>query len=104
VKFYDYGDAFENENVIENFSPPWNVKENERVQHPGGRGVRKVKLDLTTDNTENVISTIASFTVTKDDLFGRIRAIKGEWHIPGSDRDALFQEIMNINCQWPIAP
>ncbi|MCK4405050.1 MAG: right-handed parallel beta-helix repeat-containing protein, partial [Hadesarchaea archaeon] len=104
VKFYTYGDAYENENVIETFTtpPPWRVEENKSARHPEGIGVKKARLDLTTDDTENVISTIASFTVTRNDLFGRIMGIKGEWPLPGSDRNALFQEIMDIKGLWPI--
>jgi parallel beta-helix repeat protein len=102
VKFYSYTDAFENENVIEIFVPPWHVEENEKIPHPGGKSVKKVRLDLTYDSTENVISTIASFTVTQDILFSRIMDIKGEWPLPGADQDALFQEIMDIKAQWPI--
>ena len=105
VKFYTYSDAFENENVIENFSPPWHVEENESARHPENIGVKKAMLVLTTDNTENVISTISSFVVRRDGLFGRAMDIKGLWPIASPDeRDALFQEIMDIKGQWPYAP
>ena len=105
VKFYTYGDEFENENVIESFSPPVHVEENESARHPENIGVKKVRLDMTTDNTENVISTIASFTVTKDVLFCRIRAIKGRWPFASpAEKDALFAEIRGIKGQWPYAP
>ena len=105
VKFYTYGNIFENENIIENFSTlPWHVEENKSARHPEDIGVKKARLDLTTDNTENVISTIASFTVTRDDLFGRIMEIKGLWPIADdNERNALFSEIMDIKGQWPIA-
>ena len=105
VKFYTYGNIFENENVIKTFSTlPWHVEENESARHPEGIGVKKARLDLTTDNTENVISTIASFTVIRNDLFGRIMEIKGEWPYASPDeRDNLFQEIMDIKGQWPFA-
>jgi len=104
VKFYTYGDVFENENVFWSGTTPAHVKENENVPHPSGVGVKKVRLDLTTDNTENIISTIASFTVTRDDLFGRIMEIKGLWPIADdNERNALFSEIMDIKGQWPIA-
>jgi len=105
VKFYTYGDAFENENVIETFAPPAHVEENESARHPEGVGVKKARLDLTTNDTGNVIATIASFTATRDDLFGRIMDIKGLWPIaPPDERNALFAEIMDIKGQWPIAP
>jgi len=109
VKFYAYDNVtFENENVIETFAPPppsVHVEENESARHPEGIGVKIARLVLTTDNTDNVIETIASFTVTRNDLFGRIMEIKGLWPISSEDeRNALFQEIMDIKAQWPIAP
>ncbi|MBA7613695.1 hypothetical protein ES703_20951 [subsurface metagenome] len=79
VKFYTYGDAYENENVVETFSPPWHVEENEEARHPEGIGVKKARLDLTTDNTENVISTIESFTVRKVHLETRFMDIPFWW-------------------------
>ncbi len=106
VKFYTYGNAFENENVIENFSPPWNVEKTERVRHPEGIGVMKVKLDLTTDNTESVISTISSFTVTRNTLNGRLVDIYVlEWPFASlQERDNLNSEIVDLYMQWPFAP
>jgi len=105
VKFYTYDDAFENENVIETFTPPWHVEENKSARHPEGIGVKKARLVLTYEDTENVISTIASFTVARDDIFGRVMEIKGRWPIASPDeRNALFQEIMDIKGQWPFAP
>jgi len=105
VKFYTYDNVYENENIIENFSPPWRVEENENVRHPNNISVKKAKLDLTYDNTEDVISTIASFTVTRNDLFGRIMDIMGDWpHADDDLRNALFAELMDIKGQWPIAP
>ena len=107
VKFYTYTDAFENENVIDNFTTPptWHVEENENARHPEGIGTKKARLDLTTDNTEDVISTIATFVATKDVLFARIRAIKGRWpYASPSEKDNLFAEIRGIKGQWPYAP
>jgi len=105
VKFYTYGDVSENENVIENFSPPWHVVENENARHPEGIGVKKVRLDLTTDDTENVISTIATFTVTRDSLAGRLVDIYMEWPFASlARRNELNSEIVGIYLQWPFAP
>ena len=105
VKFYTYGDALENENVFWSGTTPAYVAKNESVPHPENIGVQMVRLDLTTDNTENVIATIVSFTVTRNDLFGRIMDIKGRWPYASPDeRNALFNEIMDIKGQWPSAP
>ena len=104
VKFYTYDDFFENESVFENFAPPAHIVKFEKIFHPENKAVEKVRLDLTADNTENVISTIASFTVTRDDLFGRIMTIKGLWPYLPPIRPVLFDELMDIKAQWPFAP
>ena len=105
VKFYTYGDAYENESLFWSGTAPDYVVKFENVPHPDNIGVKKARLDLTTDDTENVIATISSFTVTRDDLFGRIMEIKGLWPIADdNERNALFSEIMDIKGQWPIAP
>ena len=105
VKFYTWGGAYEGENVVWTGSTPDNVSFSKVVSRPKGKAVEKAKLDLTTDNTANEISTIASFIVTKNDLFGRVMAIKGEWPIASDDeRNAIFNELMDIKGQWPIAP
>jgi len=105
VKFYTYGDAFENENVIETFVPPVHVEENENARHPGGVGVKKARLDLTTDNTSNVISTIATWTTRKPDLIARMSQTKGRWDLALSEeKTALIKEVSIIKGQWDLAP
>ena len=110
VKFYDYSDVFESENVIETFSPPWHVEENEHARHPsiGGEniGVRKARLVLTTDDTSNEIATIASFTVCKDDLRTRYRAIPKEWGLEPTQagKDKLRNEYRKIPGHWGLSP
>ncbi len=105
VKFYTYGDGYENEKVIETFSPPWHVVKNENVRHPDDIGVKKVRLDLTTDNTENVIATIASFTVRKVDLEIRFSRIPGAWFLaPPPERTELETEFSRIPSAWFLAP
>jgi parallel beta-helix repeat protein len=105
MKFYTYEGAYENESVIENFTPPWHVKENEVVPHPGNIGVEKARLDLTYENTENVISTLASWTTRRSDLMSRISEIKLEWpYASPAEWSALIQEISDIKGQWPYAP
>ena len=107
VKFYTYGDAFENENVIENFTTPptWHVEENENARHPEGTGVKKARLDLTTDNTENVISTLSTFVVHKVDLEARFMDIPFYWSQadPAGKLD-LEAEFMEIPFYWSGAP
>ena len=82
------------------------MKENENARHPENIGVKKARLDLTTDNTENVISTIATFPVTRDTLNGRLVDIYvKEWPFATPDRlDDLWKEITDLYLQWPFAP
>ena len=107
VKFYTYDNIFENENVLhENFTLPWKVvPENENVPHPSGISVKRARLDLTGDNTENVISTIATFVANRDILWARLTQISGEWPFASSsERDALWKELGDLSAQWPYAP
>jgi len=107
AKFFTYENLFENEVVIhENFALPWKVvPENENVPHPLGEAVENVILVLTADNTENVISIVGSFIVTKNDLWNRLIEIRRTWPFAtSSERDALWREITGIRGQWPYAP
>jgi hypothetical protein len=86
VKFYKYGNVtFQAESVIHNFTPRENIKENENAPQPrGAEGfswgtVQIARLVLTTDNTANEISTIASFTVHQSDLRARYIEILRAW-------------------------
>ena len=104
VKFYDYGDAFENENVIKTFvtPPPQHVEENEHARHPGidgkKKGVRKARLVLTTDDTEKVIATIENFTVCKADLEKRFMEIPRKRFLAPTleEKEELEIEFMEI--------
>ena len=81
------------------------MEENENARHPEGIGVKIARLDLTTDDTENVISTIATFTVTLNVLYARIVDIYLEWPFADADRrNELNSEIVAIYLQWPFAP
>lgn len=107
--FYDYYNNFENEVVIEDITPPENIKDNENVPHPGGsppvsKAVKKAELVLTTDNTGEVISIIASFTVHQSHLKSRFIGILGLWFPNPDKHDAFKAEIRDILSQWFAAP
>jgi uncharacterized repeat protein (TIGR01451 family) len=111
VKFYRYDNVtLQDNSVIDDFTPPHQVKEDENVPHPrGAEGfpwgtVQIVRLVLTTDNTAEVISTIASFTVTQDDLRGRYIEILIDWGGHPELHDAFRDEIIDILLQWGSAP
>jgi len=115
VKFYKYDNVtLQAESVIHSFTPPENVpenvKENENVPHPRGAegypwgSVQIARLVLTTDNTENVISTIASFTVHQSDLRNRIKDILVAWGGYPEQQSAFRVEVMDILKQWVDAP
>ena len=107
VRFYTYADSYQGENIVWTGTTPDNVSFSKAVPHPQGLHVEKARLDLTTEDTENVISTIATFTVTRSVLMSRLVEIYMEW--PFLDeywplRDVLNGEITAIYLQWPYAP
>ena len=115
VKFYQYDNVtLQDNSVIDEFTPPHQVKENENVPHPQGvpvpppkypgGTVQIAKLVLTTENTANEISTIASFTVHQSDLKERFLEILGEWFPHPELHDAFRAEVKDILSQWFPAP
>ena len=105
VRFYTYEDAFEDKSVFENFSPPAIIEKFKNIFHPENIAVKKARLDLTTDNTENIISTIATFVVRRGNLMVRISVIKSKWPFAlPPEKSALISEISGIKSRWPYAP
>jgi len=110
VKFYKYDDTLQAESVIHNFTPRENIKENENAPQPrGAEGfswgtVQVAKLVLTTDNTANEISTIASFIVRQSHLRERNKTILREWGGHPELQDAFRAEVKDILRQWASAP
>ncbi|MDI6820298.1 MAG: S8 family serine peptidase [Candidatus Hodarchaeaceae archaeon] len=105
VKFYTYGGSYQGENVVWSGPTPDNVSFSTIVPHPENKAIEKVRLDLTYDNTENVISTLASFVVTRSALWGRILEIKSRWPFASlEERADLWSEILAIKGRWPFAP
>ena len=110
VKFYRYDNTLQAESVIHNFTPPQSVVENENVPHPRAveefswGTVQIATLVLAGDNTENVISTMASFTVYQSDLRNRYIAILRAWAANPWLQSAFRAEIINILKQWGGAP
>jgi len=106
VKFYKYDNVTpDNQCIIENFAPPKHVENIENVPHPSGlTPVEIVRLVLTTDDTENIISTLASFTATKSVLASRYLKIKSEYVKPGADKPALATEYLKVKTQYVKAP
>jgi hypothetical protein len=105
VKFYTYAGSYQGENVVWSGPTPDNVNFSITVPHPENKPVENVRLDLTYDNTENVISTIASFIVTRGVLWGRILEIMNRWPFaPAAEKEALWGEIVAIMGRWPFAP
>jgi len=111
VKFYKYDNVtFQVESVIHNFTPPENIRENENVPQPrGAEGfswgtVQIATLVLTGDNTENVILTMASFTVYQSDIRNRYIAILRAWAANPGLQSAFRAEVIDILKQWSSAP
>jgi len=111
VKFYRYNNVtLQANSVIENITPPENVKENENVPQPrGAEGypwgtVQIARLVLTTDDTEEVISIIASFTVHQSHLRQRDKAILIAWGDHPELWSAFIAEEKDILIQWGDTP
>jgi len=111
VKFYKYDNVTLQANrVIENITPPENIKENENVPHPRAAEryswgtVQIARLVLTTENENEGISTIASFTVHQSDLRKRIMDILRAWGGHPELWNEFRAEITDILRQWAAAP
>jgi len=111
VKFYKYDNVtLQANSVIENITPPQSVVENENVPHPRAAErfpwgtVQIARLVLTTDNENEVISEIASFTVHQSHLRDRDKAILKDWGGHPELHDAFRDEDKDILKQWGSAP
>ena len=105
VKFYTWAGAYQGENVVWSGTTPARVVLLENIPHPETNAVENATLVLTTDNTENVIETVATFTVTRSTLNGRLVEIYLEWPFASPERrSVLMSEIVDIYLQWPFAP
>ena len=105
VKFYTYAGDNQGENVVWSGATPDDVSFSKIVPHPENKAVEKVRLDLTTDNTENVISTVESFIVRRVTLEARWMEIPFYWSQadPAGKLD-LEAEFMEIPFYWSGAP
>lgn len=105
LKFYNYADNYQGENTVWSGPVPDNVSFSKIVPHPENAAVENVKLVLTGEDTQNVITTVGTFTVRRSNLIARISAIKGRWPFADDDeRSDLIQEISAIKGKWPFAP
>jgi len=110
AKFKTYGGGPQGENVIYQGSMPWHLTGIFSVPHPQGSlpptevPVEKVELVLV-DGTGAVLATVATFTVSRDVLNGRLTAIYLEWPFITlmARKNDLNREIVNIYLQWPYA-
>jgi len=104
LKFYTYGDAYQGENVAWSGTTPASVFLLENALHPFGEPVENAVLILTAENTDNVISTIASFTVHQSHLRDRDKDILIAWGGHPELHDAFRAEVKDILRQWSSAP
>jgi len=104
LRFYDFSDNFEGENVIlENLTPPTQVIFNDNVPQPLGKGIKKVSLVVLNENG-SVMQTVQNFIVRRDDLWRRLGEISAEWPYASLERrDVLWAELADISTQWPYA-
>jgi len=105
AKFYTWGDDFEGENIVWSGTTPDHVVLLEDIPHPLGKAIEKVRLDLTTDDTGNVISTLSTFVVRKVDLEARFMEVPMYWAAaPPEGKVELEIEFMEIPMYWAGAP
>jgi len=104
AKFYTWENGYENENVVWSGLTPTHMVLLENVPHPENNPVEEVTLDLTAENTEDVIWAITSFTVRRTHLFSRYGKIKAEYSEPTADKPALFGEYSKLKAQYVQAP
>lgn len=103
VKFYTYTGGYQGENVVWSGATPDDVSFSKTVPHPKNKAVETVRLDLATDNTENVISTVGSFIVRKVDIEIRFTEIPLWWAL-AENKTPLEIEFSEIPLQWALAP
>jgi subtilisin family serine protease len=102
--FYTYGGSYQDNTVLEVFTPPIHIAENENVSRPGNGFIQRVDLALV-DNSGNVISTIASFVASRTVLVVRIGQINALWPFASeAQKPTYVSELGNINGLWPFAP
>jgi uncharacterized membrane protein len=104
LRFYDFSDVFEGENVIlENLATPTQIVFNDNVHHPLGKGIKKVAVVALSDNG-SIIQTMQTFVVHRTDLWKRLSEIRMEWpYATPEERSALWAELSDIRVQWPYA-
>ena len=102
--FYTYGGSYQDNSVLETFTPPVHILENENISRPGNGPIQKVELALV-DNSGNVISTIASFVVSRTVLVARLGQINGQWPFASeAQRTTYVSELGPIGGLWPFSP
>lgn len=105
LKFYNYAGGYQGENIVWSGATPDNVSFSKIVPHPQNKAVEEIRLDLTAENTENVISTVGSFIVRKVTLEARLMEIPLEWSLAQpAGRVKLEIEYMEIPIRWALAP
>jgi hypothetical protein len=104
LKFYKSGN-YQGENAIWEGITPAHAALSENIPHPLSKPVHEVRLVLTTDNTAEEISTLASLTVRHDDLGNRVNWIVLNWSGGSpSQQDAWGAEVNGIVLNWSDYP
>ncbi len=104
LKFLTYGGEERGERVVWSGTTPADVTLLENVAHPQAEAVERVVL-LLEDDGGSVISTMATFTVTRSVLLGRASKIKSAWpYVDSATRSAFLGELSGAKSKWPYAP
>ena len=104
AKFYDYSWNYQDETVVCSENIPGHVTLLENISCPGRDAIKRLRL-VVVDNENNVISTIASFTVRRVDLETRFMDIPFWWsQADAAGKVELETEFLEIPFYWSGAP
>jgi parallel beta-helix repeat protein len=102
--FYTYWGSYQDSTVLENFTPPIHIVENENVSRPEKGAIQRVELVLV-DGGGNVLRTIKIFETSRTVLVARIGRINALWPFANdAQRTAYVTELGSINGLWPFSP
>jgi len=102
AKFYDYSWNYQDETVVCSENIPGHVTLLENISCSGRDAIKRLRL-VVVDNENNVISTIASFTVRRVDLEIRFTEIPLWWAL-AENKISHEMEFMEVPLYWALAP
>jgi uncharacterized repeat protein (TIGR01451 family) len=104
AKFYTYGGSYQDNTVLETFTPPVHIMENENVSRPGNGPIQRVDLAVV-DNEGNELEVINILETSSTVLVSRVGQINALWPFASEAQRAFYtSELGSTNGLWPFAP